>query len=299
MGTRETGEELLEHRMSTVEMTDPIAVHPRCDMVLEGQFVIQLEEKTVSPRYDMEANEANGKEIENDAVRPKCDIDAEGMIDNMIEENAVRPKSDMDAEYKENGAPAAINILEINDEVSKEDVEIRRHIEERRNTSKVEKQRLKDLSKQIRKCIRDKQRTERQKKIQKILEDFKGIKNIPSIKSAKKKKSSQRKMKKAKVITSRKGIANVFGEFYSKLYEDDQNNETDTKSDTNESETNIEDQGTDAKETKEIPEITIEELQAVINRLKKRQCSRQQWNQSRRHQSMQRRNERNGETDLQ
>ena len=61
----------------------------------------------------------------------------------------------------------------------------------------------------------------------------------------------------------------------------------------------MEDQGTDTKEMKEIPEVTTDELQTAINRLKKRQISRQQWNQSRRHQSMRRRNERDGEADLQ
>ena len=33
-------------------------------------------------------------------------------------------------------------------------------------------------------------------------------------------------MKKGELITSRKGIANVFGEFCSKLYDDDQHDET-------------------------------------------------------------------------
>ena len=93
MDTRETGEELLEHRMLTDEVTGLVAVRPRCDMVAEGQFVIELEENTVRPKCDMD-----GKEVENDALRPKCDIDAEEMTDNKIEENAVRPKSDMDAE---------------------------------------------------------------------------------------------------------------------------------------------------------------------------------------------------------
>ena len=82
-------------------------------------------------------------------------------------------------------AAAAKKILEVNNEVSKEDVEIRRLVDERRNTSKGEKQRLKDLSKQIRKCFRDKKCTKRQEKIERILEVFKVIKNIPSIKYAK------------------------------------------------------------------------------------------------------------------
>ena len=76
MDTRETSEELPEHRVLTDEVTGPVAVR-RCDMVAEGQFVMDLEDNTVCP---------------------KCDIDAEEMTDNKIEENAVRPKSDMDAE---------------------------------------------------------------------------------------------------------------------------------------------------------------------------------------------------------
>ena len=64
-------------------------------------------------------------------------------------------------------------------------MEIRRLIEERRTTPREEKQRLKEVSKQLRKCIRDKKRAKRQEEIQRILEDFKGIKKIPGIKSAK------------------------------------------------------------------------------------------------------------------
>ena len=48
------------------------------------------------------------------------------------------------------------------------------------------------------------------------------------------------------------------------------------------------------KETIEIPEITTDEFQNAIKKLKG-----QQWNQSRRHKSMRRRNERNDETYLQ
>ena len=51
----------------------------------------------------------------------------------------------------------------------------------------------------------------RQQVIQRILEDFEGVSNIPGIKSAKKTKI---KNERGEVITSRKGIANVFGEFY-------------------------------------------------------------------------------------
>ena len=53
----------------------------------------------------------------------------------------------------------------------------------------------------------------RQQEIQKHLEDLKGVSNIPEIKSAKKKKLITKiKNERGEVITSRKGIANVFGE---------------------------------------------------------------------------------------
>ena len=72
---------------------------------------------------------------------------------------------------RENGAAAAKKILEVNEEVSIEDVQSRSQ----------------KLSKQIRKCIREKKRIKREEKIQRILEDSKGIKNTPGInKSAKK-----------------------------------------------------------------------------------------------------------------
>ena len=54
------------------------------------------------------------------------------------------------------------------------------------NTARGEKQHLKDVSKHERKCIRDKKRSRRQEKIQRILEDCRGIKNISGIKPARK-----------------------------------------------------------------------------------------------------------------
>ena len=74
---------------------------------------------------------------------------------------------------------------------------------------------MKEVNKQFKTCIRDKQRAERRDEIQRILEDFKGIKKIPGIKSAKKRVLITKiKNEKGEVITSRKGIANVFGEFF-------------------------------------------------------------------------------------
>ena len=147
---------------------------------------------------------------------------------------------------------------------------------------------MKDLSKQIRESIRDKKRSKRQQKIQRIQRNEE---HIPGIKSANRRTLITKiKHAKGEVITSKKGIANVFGEFNRKLSDDNQHDETEMESDKNETEDNVEDQGTNVTEMTEFPEITTEELLAAINRLQKRHISRQQRNQSRRHHSMRRRN---------
>ena len=92
------------------------------------------------------------------------------------------------------------------------DAEILRLIKETRSLPKEEKQRLKDLSKSIKKYIREKKRTKRQQDIERILEEFKGVRNIPEIKTAKKKVLiTTIKNDKGECITSRKGIADVLG----------------------------------------------------------------------------------------
>ena len=66
-------------------------------------------------------------------------------------------------------------------------------------------------------------KSRRHEQIQRILEEFKGIKNISNIKSSKKRILTPKiKHEKGEVITLRRGIANGFGEFHSKLNVDDQ-----------------------------------------------------------------------------
>ena len=72
----------------------------------------------------------------------------------------------------------------------------------------------------LKKCIREKKRMKRQQDIQRILEDFKGVRNTLGSKPAKKKLLITKKNEKGECITSRKGIADTFGEFYKRLYED-------------------------------------------------------------------------------
>ena len=127
------------------------------------------------------------------------------------------------------------------EEISKEDAEFRRLIEERRNTPKEEKQRLKEVCKQIKKMHQgQRKRMKRQEEIQRRLEDFKGVRNIPGVKSAKERVLvAGIKNEKGEVITSRKGIANVFGEFYTKLYDENVQEETEQENGENENECSI------------------------------------------------------------
>ena len=139
------------------------------------------------------------------------------------------------------------------DECVDKDVEILRLIEERRKMPKEERQRLKDLSKKIKKMYQRKKRMKRQQDIERILQEFKGVRNIPRIKTAKKRVLITKiKNKKGECITSRKGIGDTFGEFYKRLYED-------RRKDNSEHE---------MKDDKRIPEITSEELQSAISKLK-------------------------------
>ena len=122
-------------------------------------------------------------------------------------------------------------------------MEVRRLIEERRNTSEGEKQRLKDLSKQIRKCILDKKKEQKVKKqCKEYSKTSKEPGSYPAPNLQKEGYSSRREKWKWRSHSSRqkKGIANVFGEFYSKLYDDDHYDETQMESDKNETENNTE-----------------------------------------------------------
>ena len=94
----------------------------------------------------------------------------------------------------------------------------------------------------------------RQQDIERILEEFKGVRNILGIKTAKKKVLITKiKNDKGQYITSRKGIADVFGEFYKRLYEDNERDDFEHE----------------MSDDRRIPEITTEELQNAISKLKK------------------------------
>ena len=89
--------------------------------------------------------------------------------------------------------------------------------------------------------------------MKRILEEFKGVRNIPRIKTAKKKVLITKiKNEKGECITSRKGIADTFGEFYRRLYEDSEKDNSEHE----------------MSDDKRIPEIKSEELQSAISKLK-------------------------------
>ena len=101
-----------------------------------------------------------------------------------------------------------------NEKINDGDDDIRKLIEERRNTAKGDRHQLKELNKRIEKCIRERKRTKRQEKIQRILEEFRGTKENHASKNGRKRMFIPKvKNDEGETITWRKVIANVFGEF--------------------------------------------------------------------------------------
>ena len=158
-------------------------------------------------------------------------------------------------------------------ETEGKDKEILAFIQERKTTAKHEKERIREISKKIKKCIREKKEN-KTRKIQKILEELKGTRNITSIKSVKRRILIPRvKNKKGETINTRQGIANVFAEFYESLYEGEEDDEEKrTESRTEEDESIL------------IITITFENLQKMRSRClrppQKRKSKKQQWSAS-------------------
>ena len=93
-------------------------------------------------------------------------------------------------------------------------------IQERKSTAKNEKEKIKEISKEIKRCIRDNKRSKRREKCEKILEEVKGTRNISSVTSVKKRiLITKVKNKEGEAVKTRQGIANVFEKFNEDLYE--------------------------------------------------------------------------------
>ena len=121
---------------------------------------------------------------------------------------------------------------------------------------------------------RDREKEQNEKKrYKRILEEFRGIKSTSCIKSGRKRTLIPKvKNDKGETITSRKGIANVFGELYSKLQAENhfgqevQNLQKETRRNTKKKSYNEEVRN-------EMPEFTQKEVQAAIDSLKKGKAS--------------------------
>ena len=180
-------------------------------------------------------------------------------------------------------------------------MEIRRLIEARRSTSKVEKQRQKDLRKQI-KMHQGQEKSKNTGRdcanTRRLQQDQEHSRNQICKKKSTHHQDNERQRRANHIKEGHCQCLWGSLQKYMMTKNTKKLNWNTKRMRLNES--SIDEQSKDTSEMKRIPEITIEELQTAINRLKKkRKISRKQWNQSRRHQSLRRRNERDGETDLQ
>ena len=157
------------------------------------------------------------------------------------------------------------------DQIEERDDEVKALIEERRNIKKEDKEQIKkNVSKKIQKCIREQKKIKEARKNPANIGRVQKIKNTSSIKTAKK-STLIPKMKsgKGEVITSRRRIANVCGEFYSKLYAEDQCDKVEHDFDKSETRTSKGGKSDEEGKMKEIPEFTKKEVQIAVDILKK------------------------------
>ena len=116
---------------------------------------------------------------------------------------------------------------------------------------------LEELKAEFKPLMKEEVGDARQQDIQRILEDFKGAENIPRIKSAKRRVLITKiKNEKGETITSQKGIANVFGEFYQKIFDDNGQEESEQEIGENENESSTDVHNNNTNEMTKIPAIT-------------------------------------------
>ena len=149
------------------------------------------------------------------------------------------------------------------EDANDEDKKIRALVQKRKNVAKTEKEKIREISREIKKRIRENKRKKRQEKIMKILEQVKGTRNIHSIKSVKKRILIPKiKNKVGEDVKTRQGIADAFAKFYEELYKGEEEQEE------NEHEC-IEHEEVDSSQKGKIAEFAKEEIEAAIHRLKK------------------------------
>ena len=145
-------------------------------------------------------------------------------------------------------------------DTNEKDERIRALIQKRKNTAKHEEDQIREISKEIKKNIRDNKRMKGQEKIQNILEKVKGTKNIPIITSVKRRILIPNiRNKDGEAEKTRQGNANVFAKFYEELHKGEDEQDDEDKS------SRIDQENVDSSQNETIPEFTKEE----IHRLKK------------------------------
>ena len=138
--------------------------------------------------------------------------------------------ADGTAEAKEKTESATTTVVSGAKEAKDKDEEILALIQGRRTIKKDEKERIREVSKKIKNASEKKREMQCKTKFRRFWKNSKGTKNISNVKSAKKRIFIPRvKNKKGELIITRKGIANVFAEFYAKLYEDEEGKRTTKK----------------------------------------------------------------------
>ena len=184
---READEAHSGHRTQAIEEAGSIVLHVGHDMNGRKTTAISNEEACHEGEATMEhviETDCPGEELPEHCTR--TDEEAGSIVLHVGHDMNEKQKNDrlggavcyedeimMEFKQEETSeAVAATKTPESNEEISKEDVGIRRLIEERRTTPKEEKQRLKEVNKHIRNCIRDKKIAKRHEEIQRILEDF-------------------------------------------------------------------------------------------------------------------------------
>ena len=119
---------------------------------------------------------------------------------------------------------------------------------------KEEKQRLKEVSKQIKKYIRSKKGAKKLEEIQRVL--------------VKKKSAHHQGERRNHYVTE--GNCQCLWGLQQKIYDDQEHEDTEQENEENEHESSIDVQNKDTSEMMRTPEMTTEELQTANNRLKKK-----------------------------
>ena len=149
-------------------------------------------------------------------------------------------------------------------ERNEKDERNRAFVQERKTTAKHNRDRIREISKDIKKDMRDNKRLKRQEQIQKILEKVKGTTNISSIKDNEKTyPHSQSQEQRRRNHQDDTGNCNVFAKFYEDLYEGEEEH---TGGDVV---MGTEDDDKEPDQNDCIKEFTAYEIQNAIDRLKK------------------------------